>query len=75
MLGYMRELDRLSADCKVFVRWDERNAEILSVENLVRWTLLFDKMEAKLADDDAARHRVRQIRYTLISKCFQNGRK
>ena len=75
MLGYMRELDRLSADCKVFVRWDERNAEILSVDNLVRWTSLFDKMEANLADDDAARHRVRQVRYSVDIEVLSKWKK
>jgi hypothetical protein len=75
MLEYMRELDRLSADCKVFVRWDERNAAILSVGNLVRWTLLFDKMEAMLAGDDAARHRVRQVRYSVDIEVLSKWKK
>ena len=73
MVEYIRELDDATMSSPAFVTWCSGTPQtVLSPENLVRWTKLFDVMEKKTASDPMSLTRVREARMGLDIAVLQN---
>ncbi len=73
MAEYIRELDEATMAVPAFVMWCSGTPKtVLSPENLVRWTKLFDAMEKKTASDPMSLTRVREARMGLDIAVLQN---
>ncbi len=73
MVEYIRELDDATMSVSSFVMWNGSTPKaVLSPENLVRWTKLFDDMEKKTASDPSSLMRVREARMGLDIAVLQN---
>lgn len=74
MVEYIRELDDATMSVHNFVVWNGATPKaVLTPENLVRWTKLFDAMEKKTASDPASLMRVREARMGLDMAVLQNN--
>jgi len=66
MISYMDELDSLTEKEKTFRNWDSGAiSRIFTPDNLLRWEMLFDKMETETYGDPETRKRVQDARISL----------
>ncbi len=73
MLGYFHELDKHTKENKSFHIWNGGAIKTcLSVENIARWSKLFDAMEGKVQAEPVALSRVRDARIALDLAALNN---
>ena len=60
--AYIAELEKISIDHPTHLAWNGTITQVLDAEHLMRWSEIFDRAEAKVANDPAVLQRVREAR-------------